>query len=432
VSDDSPVRDLGSATTSPASLEAPALFAPGERIAGVYDIRALLGEGGMARVFEAEDVTLARRVAIKVSRPAFDRAFLVNEARALASIRHPGLAAIHAFGEHRGTPFVVMERILGTTLDAHLARREREGSRMRVLEAIDVLSPLSEVLGALHGAGLVHRDVKPSNVMLAQGGRVVLMDFGLSVPEAKTKTKDAMPVGTPRYMAPETVTGDIEARTAYLVDVYALGVVAFELLAGELPFDGDGVMEVLKKHVGTPAPKLASFRDDVPAALSDLVDQMLAKDPVQRPSSMDAVGFRLKQVRARFAAPRDESPLVLVVEDDDAMARMLELLVKKSAPGVRVERAANGIDAMRIFAERAPTLMLLDLHMPQMSGIELGMYLRGSEIARTCTVVAVSAGASDADRELLQSLGVTRFIQKGTPKFNDRIVAEVRQVLEGT
>jgi serine/threonine-protein kinase len=255
------------------------------------------------------------------------------------------------------------------------------------------------------------------------------MDFGLSIPEAST-AKEMLLVGTPHYMAPETVTGEIEARTAYFIDVYALGVVAFELVAGRMPFDAENVMDTLKLHVKAAPPKLADVREDVPPALSELVDHMLAKDPVKRPSSMEAVAFRLKQIRAKASAPRDAGPpFALVVEDDDAMAKLLELLVKKSASGVKVERAANGIDAMRILAERTPQLMLLDLHMPKMSGIELGMYLRGSEIARTCTIVAVSAGASEADRALLRALGVTRFIQKGSPKFNDQIVTEARRVL---
>jgi serine/threonine-protein kinase len=409
------------------------MFAVGDLVGGNYEVRAVLGEGGMGRVYEAHDTTLNRRVAIKASWPHIERNMLLNEARALAALRHPSLAVIHGFGDHAGVAYAVLERIYGTTLEDYLIRRATEKSVLSVNEAIDLLLPLCEVLGVLHRAGLAHRDVKPANVMLAPGGRVVLMDFGISMPESRAQNQELM--GTPRYMAPETVTSSIEPRNAYLVDVYAIGVLAFELLCSEAPFDADQPMELLAHHVHRAAPKVREKRANVPIDIAELVDEMLAKDPLDRPSSMEAVVFRLRRAKKASMLPpatatggRTAPFSVLIVEDEDAIARLLERYVQRTLPDATVTRAKDAIDAMSLVAREAPDVMLLDLNLPRMSGIELGMYLRGSQLADACTIIAMSAGASDADRALLRGLGIDRFIEKGSTGLGERVAATVKAV----
>ena len=364
--------------TAPVSAHVVGPFALGERV-GDLVLRAVLGEGGMGTVFEALDTRLQRSVAVKVPRDgALAAEQLLSEARALASMRHPGVVTIFGVGEYEGVPYVVMEHLTGTTLrdqiDAHTANREP----FTIPEVLDLLLPLAEALAAVHRAGLVHRDVKPANVMVCPGGRMVLMDFGLF--EAEAMAPGRRVVGTLPYMAPETFTNTVETRFGHLVDVYALGVVAFELLTGQPPFYGEVAMDFFRAHTASPAPPVGSLRRDTPDGLADLVDRMLAKDSMARPADMESVMWSLR--RARVDVMREPPQLgILIVEDDDAIARLVELRIKKVAPAARVERSPDALDAMKRLAAWTPDVLVLDLHMPQMSGVELAMHLQGTPVS---------------------------------------------------
>jgi len=183
------------------------LFEIGEMVAGTYEIRGILGEGGMARVYAAQDTVLNRKVAIKASFTGFDAAILFKEAQALASIRHPGMIDVHSAGTHRNIPYFVMEQLSGVNLATFLDKRK--GTPLAVAEALDILIPVADALAAIHRVGMAHRDVKPGNVMLTPSGRIVLMDFGLFQPES-----DANPLqsGTPEYMAQELLLAQVDPR----------------------------------------------------------------------------------------------------------------------------------------------------------------------------------------------------------------------------
>lgn len=265
----------------------------GELVAETWEVRGLIGVGGMGQVFDAYDRFLRRAVAIKASPGGESGPGLRAEAQALAAIRHPSLVTVYAGGVHRGLEYVVMERIFGEDLGSHLARLLREGTATSIVDALAILAPLADALGAVHRAGIAHRDVKPENVLLGPNGRVVLADFGVFQPEfevARSPTRS----GSPAYMAPETIRGSVELGGGYLVDVYAFGILAFELLAGRLPFTGDNTPDYYLAHLTREIPSVRALRRDVPLSLEALVVRCLAKDPDDRPQSMDDVAFQLR------------------------------------------------------------------------------------------------------------------------------------------
>jgi serine/threonine protein kinase len=274
------------------------IFPLGERLNGTYLIRALLGEGGMGQVFDARDEQLNREVAIKAYWPitqSLTAGLLQREAQAQAAIQHPGLPAVYTFGVHQDREYLVMERIRGVGLDVELAPRHRIGSRLPLKDTMRILLAIADVLHAVHAAGCLHRDVKPGNVMLAARERVVLMDFGLFLPEGDLSSAPG-PAGSPNYMAPESIDDTVKRGAGHQVDLYALGVIAFEMLAGRLPFVGRSLEEVLDKHLHAPVPDLAALAPEIPPRLGALVTELLAKEPYDRPESEEVV-WRLKAIR---------------------------------------------------------------------------------------------------------------------------------------
>ena len=399
----------------------PSIFAVGDVLNDAYEIRRVLGSGANGQVFEAHDRLLNRRVAIKAAWPSFAAlgSMLRKEAQALAALRHPAIVGIYAMNTHEGTEYFVMENMLGVTLDEHLKRRG--GEKMPLLEALDVLVSLAEGLAAVHRAGIAHRDVKPSNVMLSPGNRVVLIDLGLVLPEFEAASPIAK--GTPNYMAPESILGVIQPGAAHLIDTYALGVLAFLLIEGKLPYEAKTTMVVAQKHVEDPVPSL-----DAPPKLAAVVREMLAKDPLARPQ-LESVSFRLRAIRAALTAPQRaaEKLAVLVVDDDKDIARLVKMAVRGAVPSADVKMATSGKQALELVRASPPHLMFLDIQMPDMNGVELYMVLRAERLAERTTIVAASAAAKPADVELLYSLGIARFLEKGAG-FRAAVAAVTKEI----
>lgn len=264
----------------------------GDIVDNQFVIRKQLGHGGMSSVWDAYDKVFQRSVALKTTHDReLSAKLLTDEARALAAVRHPGLPIAHSIGRQRGWTFLVLERLYGVTVEHAMLHPERPGTRMSVIEAVRILVGVAEVLSAVHAAGMGHHDVKPANVMLCGGGRVVLLDFGIMIPEVDAAA--AMASGTPRYLAPEIVLELIRPGQAHFLDVYALGVMAFEMLAGRPPFDADGLEKLMHMHICDRPPDLLEVRPDVPVALADLIDSCLAKSPGDRPD-VDQVLWTLR------------------------------------------------------------------------------------------------------------------------------------------
>jgi serine/threonine protein kinase len=271
---------------------------------GDYLIEKQIGMGGMGIVYGGIQPQISKRVAIKVLRPdlAADPAQvqrLLAEAQAVNAIHHRSIIDIFGFGKvPDGRHYVVMELLEGEPLEELIERK----APMPPLEAIPLLDEILSALGAAHGRAVIHRDLKPSNVFVASqqdGSRYLkLLDFGLAkrsaLPNARTaQTNDGSVSGTPDYMAPEQARGEAVGPET---DLYALGIVAFQMLTGELPFTAATPIELLMKHLNTPAPTPSSIEQSVPSALDDLVLSLLAKEMSDRPRSADVVRASLKRI----------------------------------------------------------------------------------------------------------------------------------------
>jgi serine/threonine protein kinase len=260
-------------------------FSTGENV-GPYRIVEQLGSGGMATVFKAYHASLDRYVAIKVLHPAFkqDPNFLSRfqrEARIVAKLQHPAIVPVYDFNEHNGQPYLVMRFIEGETLKARLS----EGD-LPLPEVVRVMHPVGEALHYAHGQGVLHRDVKPSNVLLTPDGSVFLADFGLArIAQAgeSTLSQDAL-VGTPQYISPEQARGDpdLDVRT----DIYSLGVVLYELLIGRVPYQADTPYAVIHDHIYAPLPLPRSIKPGFPEALERVLLKALAKERDDRYASV--------------------------------------------------------------------------------------------------------------------------------------------------
>jgi CheY-like chemotaxis protein len=408
-----------------AQAAAPFTLQPGDRI-GALEIRSMLGAGGMGKVFEAFDRDLMRTVAVKVAGDHPDAPPVREEARALAAISSPSVVTVHAVGLHRGIDYLVMERVYGVSLEERLEEQRQRNAPLPLPEALHLVSSLAEGLAVIHQAGIVHWDLKPANVMLTPGGRVVLLDFGIFVP-AFAAAHAPMFRGTPAYSAPEAIRGAVEPPDAHLVDAYALGVLGYELLTGNLPFDAPTVNEIWDLHQAAPVPDVRMLRPEVPAGVALVLIELMAKDPADRPQVMAEVLRRLQAVQRPAAQPdRQRQPSILIVEDEPATLRLIEAYVRKTAPGAEVRTAMRADDALRLIRVSQPDLLLLDLKLPDMTGIDLCLHLRGIGLADRCRIVPVSAAPDQADRRLLLQLGLTQAVQKG-PGALEHIGAVIRE-----
>lgn len=256
-------------------------LAPGTSIGG-YRVESLLGRGGMGVVYLAEHVTLGRRAALKVISPelAADpsfRARFLREARLAASLDHPNIIPVFDAGKLDDVFFLAMKYVPGTDL-ATVLRDER---RLTAERSLDVLSKVADALDEAHRHGLVHRDVKPGNILLSTKNQIYLTDFGLAKGQdsASRLTKTGYVMGTLDYMAPEVLRGqEADART----DVYALACVLFECLTGSVPYPRDLDAAIISAHLMDPAPSIGVMRPDMPPELDDVVSRGMEKEPEQR------------------------------------------------------------------------------------------------------------------------------------------------------
>jgi serine/threonine-protein kinase len=274
------------------SVQVADVFNVGDRLADQYEIRRLLGSGGMGQVFEAHDLALNRTVALKVAWPHVGFDGLRREAQVLAAFRHPGLVMAHALIKWRNTEFLVMERIQGGPLADLLQRR----GKLPLQEAMPILLGVCDALGVLHASGLAHCDLKPANIMLAPGDRVVLLDFGI-VRIEQLRGEDGLISGSPHFMAPETIRGKVRTGDAHLVDIYALGVIAYVLTTGRAPFDDPDPLKLMMQHVQRERPRVRQVVSQLPAAFDELVANMMAVAPEERPARIEEVRDQLRHLR---------------------------------------------------------------------------------------------------------------------------------------
>src|SRR5436190_5686525 len=412
---------------------------------GSYRLIDRLGAGGMGEVWRAEDTRLLREVAIKIlsERIANDpewKARFLREARTIAQMNHPNIATIYSIEQEAEKLFIVMELVEGESLATILAK-----GPLPPPEAVRIIRHVAEALAEAHEKGIVHRDVKPDNVIVGKRGTKVL-DFGIakqlvSTTDSPTLTQAGLIVGTPFYMSPEQALGrPVDARS----DLFSLGVVLYEALAGKRPFEGESVTETMMNIIMQEAPDLAVVAPAPPPSLADVVTRALQKKPERRFGSAGEMVDALSRVD--FQAPRAppkpakiDAPTVAMpsapqpavtpipgqralIADDDPVTRYLiaNILGQRR---IAFDEAANGADAVKSLKAHEYTIVFLDLLMPRVDGWGVIDFLRRSKTKapRIFVITGVKDQTlSTADRELVAGL----IYKPLNPEEVDRVVQQ--------
>jgi serine/threonine protein kinase/Flp pilus assembly protein TadD len=384
-----------------------------EIIAGKYRLERELGAGGMGNVWIAVQEPLGRRVALKRIGGALDaeaRARFEREARIVANLRCPHVVTLFDFGEHEGTPYIVLELCEGETLRAAISR-----GPLSIDAALAVARDVACGLRSAHEAGVIHRDLKPENVVLVpdkdRGRRAKLLDFGIAKdPNARDgATVAGMVAGTAGYIAPEVVARG--ASDDPRVDLYALGVVLFEMLAGGAPFEAPTPLALITAHATQPPPPVSTRRADAPPALASLVARLLEKDPTKRPPDADAVIAAIDALRTGVAPTQAPAPL-------DQLLGVSDSLRLPPQPSIAVQpfTTPGGSDDDVYFAEAISEDVL----------IALSRFKHLFVVARM-TMVLEEARDTDPLR-VGRTLGVRYVLQGTVRRSGDRIRVAVKLV----
>lgn len=377
---------------------------------GKYEIRAALGAGGMGAVYLAFDPLIEREVALKVLgtaaatiSPVAVQRFL-GEARAIGRLNHPHVVSIYDIDQWNGRYFIVMELLAGGSVAGLL----KGDQRLSWQDATRIVAEAARGLEAAHQAGLIHRDVKPDNLMLTLNGSVKVVDFGLSklqdadADASQAVTKAGQILGTPQYMSPEQFeSAEVDLRT----DIYSLGATYFHLLTSRLPYhDCKTIMQVMSAHMTKPPPVPRQLEADLPADCDRIVVRAMSKDPAERYQS--AAEFA-KALEALLQASNDVGPApaepleiddrelsdVLVVEPSKLQAAMTKSAFTRV--GTRTIRvAANSTEACRAVANTIPDLVMTALELPEGRGTELLRELSRQSLLRRTTAVLNSSDST--------------------------------------
>ncbi len=287
----------------------------GELIDNRYLLKQQIASGGMATIYSGIDTRLDRPVAVKIMHAhlANDEAFVsrfIKEAKATAALSHPNIVSIQDQGWNEGGPpavFLVMELVEGSTLRDFL----NENGPLSVEQTIQFITPVLSALAAAHLIGIIHRDVKPENILISKDGRIKVADFGLArnMTMAQTMTAESSVVlGSVSYLSPEQVQrGIADARS----DVYAIGIVLFEMLLGKKPYDGETPIQIAYRHVNDRIPNVKELKSDVPEMIADLIFQATAPNPDQRPKDAEQLLSKVRDIQAKLDPKRRQMSLEL-------------------------------------------------------------------------------------------------------------------------
>ena len=384
----------------------------GSVIDDTYRVLEVLGEGGMGVVLRAHDEHLDRDVAIKFIHPrqlqhAGARTRFETEARAMAAVSHDNVVEVFAFGQIDRVPYFVMEYVAGPDLERWMAKHPKPS-----LDQIrSILVQACCGVAAIHATGATHRDVKASNVLVGPGLRVAITDLGLVRAIQGQQAQEAVS-GTPAYMAPELIRGDaIESAELPRVDVYSLGVIAYELLAGRTPFEGGSLGATLNAHLLREPPSLVRMDPRIPQSVEDAVFAALEKDPAKRLPTARA--FRERLERGFDAASESGvGPLLIVVDDDRLSRQRVARMLRREFPAARVECIEDPLRALALSRGHPPAALITGLDMPAMNGVELTAALRAGESTERVPVIVTTGHGGPEDWSVLRRVGADGFLVK--------------------
>ncbi len=403
-----------------------------ELLDGKYRLDRELGRGGMGLVHVGHDMLLDRPVAVKRLLPGpppspEHLASFRREASALAAVRNEHIVQVYSFGEHQGQPFFAMELVQGASLGAIVAQHARHGAMIPLHRALTIILQVARGLVAIHRAGVLHRDIKPDNILIEEGtGRPVLIDFGL-VSFLQSAGVQGNAEGTPDYMAPEIWQPSLGEVTR-ASDIYALGCTVYEILAGKPPFaDATGISALMTAHLLRTPPPLGAVRPDL-ASFDPILRRAMAKNPRERHA--DALDLALDLQNAASPsnrplislaplppgppAPRTTPAEILVIDDDPifqkVISRATQIAFHEAPPNLYA--VSSGTEALERAAAVPPDLVLLDYLMPDLNGLDTLSRLRSLPEGSRARVVVVSGSTRTLERWPFAVLGVQDFYDK--------------------
>jgi serine/threonine protein kinase len=286
----------------------------GKRISGRYKVLEMIGGGGMANVYLAHDMILDRDVAVKMLRLDFanDEEFIRRfhrEAQSATSLTHPNIVSIYDVGEEDTLYYIVMEYVEGQTLKQYI----QQHSSLRVEEAIDIMLQLTSAISEAHHNNIIHRDIKPHNILIDPFGVVKITDFGIAIALSATSiTQTNSVLGSVHYLSPEQARGGMANRKS---DIYSLGIVLFEILTGRLPFSGESAVSIALKHLQSETPSVRRWNSKIPQSVENIVLKATAKDPFHRYNSVDEMA---EDLRTALNSERMNEPKFVIPIDDEA------------------------------------------------------------------------------------------------------------------
>lgn len=380
---------------------------PGDVVSDRYRIEERLGAGGMGVVYRATDLELDDTVALKILQLKQDTAEgdeirvsrFKQEIKLARKIVHTNVCRIYDFGSWGDLRFVTMEILEGSSLDVIM----RESKDLDLDARLELFRGLLAGLDAAHSAGIIHRDIKPQNVMVTTEGRSVLMDFGIAREfESREVTTTGEVVGTPVYMAPERLLGqDVDHRC----DIYSLGVILFELVTGRQPFIGTTVFDIAQRTLNDEPPVPSSIDPSIPRWLDDVVLEMLAKRAEDRYQSVGDVLAALSQAHSLSIGSK-----VLVIDDDPDFLRLVTYHF--SDRGIEVATATDGAMGLQKVFEESPDLLILDFQMPEMDGFHVANYLKDHQPGKRIPIFMLTAIHDPQYEKQAARLGIERFFTK--------------------
>ena len=313
----------------------------GKRISGRYKIKDMIGGGGMANVYLAHDMILDRDVAVKMLRLDFanDDEFIRRfhrEAQSATSLTHPNIVSIYDVGEEDGLYYIVMEYVDGQTLKQYI----QQHAPVPVEEALDIMKQLTSAISHAHQNHIVHRDIKPHNILIDSSGTVKITDFGIAMALSATSiTQTNSVLGSVHYLSPEQARGGMANKKS---DIYSIGIVMFELLTGRLPFSGESAVSIALKHLQSETPSLKRWNPQIPQSVENVVLKATAKDPFHRYDTVDEMEEDLRTAldakrlnEGKFVIPEDDeaTKAIPIITNDRPYHNLDETIVRKDAPG---------------------------------------------------------------------------------------------------